>query len=323
MDKLKVGLIGLGSMGQNHLRVLSMLKTVDIRFVYDIDAERAITLARKYGAPVTVNLEQDVKNIDALVIASPTNTHHCYILSAIDNDIKNVFVEKPLTDNIRCCEELAALLTEKGMHLQVGYIERFNPAVVELKKILQKSAKVINIDFTRTNKVSSRITDVDVILDLMIHDIDLALYLNGPVKHVNAYGSIEHNMIVFACAVLTHENGCFSHITASRITEKKIRSISATCSDMYVDCDLLKKEVFINKQTSMHTYDNVKLVSIEETVGISTEEALLSELLKFIHNSLGNLHNEGTPGLEAALSSMHIANEIQNKIWSKSNATNN
>ena len=102
-------------------------------------------------------------------------------------------------------------LSEKNnLNIQVGFIERYNPAIKQLKKILDQSRKVVSIDFTRTNKISKRITDVDVIIDLMIHDIDLALYLNGPIQSVSAHGFVEDKMIDYASVLLTHTNKNFS-----------------------------------------------------------------------------------------------------------------
>lgn len=316
-NMLKVGLLGLGNMGQNHLRVLSMLKGVQLEFIYDIDTEKAALLASQYSVRSTDNLERDMQGLDAVVIATPTNTHYEYALLA-SKYVKRMFIEKPITDSLEKAIELQRIFEEKGITVQVGYIERFNPAVVEMKKILGRSKKVVNVEFTRTNKVSSRITDVDVILDLMIHDIDLALHLNGDVKDVFAYGSLENDMIVFACAILTHQNGRFSRITASRITEKRIRTIYATCEDMFVDCNLLKKEIYINKQSVIQAYDEFKLMSVEETVDVSRQEALLSELMIFLTGSLNGkaVDSANIPDMQSAIKSMRVANQIQTMIRS-------
>lgn len=317
---LKIGLLGLGNMGQNHLRVLSMLKGVQLEFIYDLDREKAISLAKQYSVKSTDDLERDMQGVDAVVIATPTHTHYEYALLA-SKYMKRMFIEKPITDSLKKAIELQNIFEEKDITVQVGYIERFNPAVIEMKKILGRSKKVVNVEFTRTNKLSSRITDVDVILDLMIHDIDLALYMNGDVKDVFAYGALENNMIVFACAILTHQNGRFSRITASRITEKRIRTIYATCEDMFVDCNLLKKEIYINKQSVTQAYDEFKLMSVEETVDVSKQEALLSELMVFITGSLNgkNIDLDHIPDMRSAIKSMEIASEIQKRIRSSAN----
>ncbi|MBU5613371.1 Gfo/Idh/MocA family oxidoreductase [Geomonas azotofigens] len=309
---IKVGLIGLGNMGRNHLRVLSMLKDVDLRFICDSDEARAAELSRQYGVRATANLEADLPGVDALVIVTPTSTHYDYIKLA-SRYVKEIFVEKPLTDTLESSAEILALAREHGVRIQVGFIERFNPAVMAVKKVLSNSSQVINIDFTRTNKVSSRITDVDVVTDLMIHDIDLALYLNGAARQVSAYGVLEGGMIAFARATLTHANGAYSNITASRITEKRLRHISVTCSDMYVDCNLLRKEVMINKQSIEQYYEKVSISSKEETIDVRPEEALLSELMAFVQ-SVGNPGAEGIPSALDGYQAMEIARQVQQQV---------
>ena len=278
---LKTGLIGLGNMGRNHLRVLSMLKSVDLCFVHDADIDRSRELSAQYGCRVSSDLDADLAMVDAVVLATPTSTHYEYIRRVSDH-VTAIFVEKPLTDTLETSTEITDLAQRKGLRIQVGFIERFNPAVLALKMVLAGTERIINIDFSRTNKLSSRITDVDVVTDLMIHDIDLALFLNGPALRVSAYGVMEEGMISFARATITHDNGSFSNITASRITEKRIRKISVTAGDKYIDCNLLRKEVLINKQTLEQYYEKVSISSQEETIDVRPEEALLSELMAFV-----------------------------------------
>lgn len=309
---VKIGLIGLGNMGQNHLRVLSMLKNVDLRFIFDTDIVKATELSKQYGCLCSTDLKEDLSKVDAVVLVSPTSTHHDYI-KRISAHVKSIFVEKPLTDSLETSDEIIALSKGKGLRIQVGFIERFNPAVMSLRKVLSGTERIINIDFVRTNKVSSRITDVDVVTDLMIHDIDLALYLNGPAKHISAYGVIEGDMIVFARATITHRNDCFSNITASRITEKRIRKISITCDDKYIDCNLLRKEVLINKQTIEQYYDKVSITSQEETIDVRPEEALLSELMAFVRYAEdGNI--EVVPTELDGYNAMKVAQQVQQII---------
>ena len=243
---VKIGLIGLGRMGQNHLRVLSMLKNVEINFVFDVNIQLAKDIGFSHDVYVSDNLLEDLSKVDAVIIASPTFTHANYVRQ-VANYVKNIFVEKPIADTLPEAKSILDLCTKNRLNIQVGFIERYNPAIKQLKKVLDQSRKVVSIDFTRTNKISKRITDVDVIIDLMIHDIDLALYLNGPIQSVSAHGFVEDKMIDYASVLLTHTNKNFSRIQASRITEKKTRSIQATCIDMYIDCDLLKRN---NNQSS-------------------------------------------------------------------------
>jgi len=307
---IKVGIIGLGKMGQNHLRVLSMLRSVELVFIYDVNHEHAAGLANNFNVMAAQDLNIVLPNVDAVVICSPTITHADYIRLAAKY-VKDIFVEKPLADTLAESKAIFNLSTDLNLNVQVGFIERFNPALVEIKKILDMSQQVINIDFTRTNKLSSRITDVDVVTDLMIHDIDLALNLNGPVKEVAAHGIRDEGMIGFASALLKHNNGRFSRILASRITDKKMRNIQATCTDMFIDCNLLRKEIIILRQSETRQSEGeaYSITANEETVEVRPQEALLSELQAFISTCNGEKIN--VPDVNDGLNAMHICDQIQ------------
>lgn len=307
----KVGLIGLGNMGRNHLRVISMLKGFELAFVADANAQVAARAGEAHGIPGVVDPTPLLGGVDAVVICTPTVTHADYIrLAAVH--VKNIFVEKPLAATIEEAREIAIFAKEKDLNIQVGFIERFNPAVQSLKTVLERTERVISLDFTRTNKVSSRITDVDVITDLMIHDIDLALYLNGPAKSVAAHGFAYGSMIDFASALITHENGQFSRIQASRVTDKKIRKIEGTCVDMFVDCDLLRKEILINRQSEMRDGGTMPyaISAIQETVAVAPQEALLSELQAFMA-TCRQAASVPVPGVEAGVDALQICAQIQ------------
>jgi predicted dehydrogenase len=230
-------------------------------------------------------------------------------------EVKNIFVEKPLAGSLEEAYEIANFAKKLNLNIQVGFIERFNPAVQALKTVLNKTDRIISLDFTRTNKVSSRIKDVDVITDLMIHDIDLALFLNGPAKSVSAHGFSHLNLVDFASALITHENGQFSRIQASRITDKKIRQITGTCVDMFIDCDLLRKEIVISRQSeeSNGGLTPYAISGIQEIVAVGPQEALLSELQAFMAN-INLLKSTDTPGVEAGLDAMVICSQIQKAI---------
>jgi predicted dehydrogenase len=317
MKPVKIGLLGLGNMGQNHLRILSMLKDVELSFIFDTDMERCVLFSEEYKVPVAKDLITDYTKIDALVVATPTSTHCDYVQQA-SKYVKYFFVEKPLADTFSKAEEILRLIHEYGLQIQVGFIERYNPAIVALREVLSQSRKVLNIDFTRTNKLSSRITDVDVIMDLMIHDIDLAMFLNGPVRKINSYGIIEDEMISFGRTFLEHENGVYSSLTASRITEKKIRQVTATCEDMFIDCNLLSKEILINKQTVVDQYfDNIFIASKEEAIGLQQQETLLNQHLSFVEFCRGNYDKSIPTGKDGA-NAIAIAETIQKQIQEKS-----
>jgi predicted dehydrogenase len=310
-ESLKVGLVGLGRMGQNHVRILSMLRGVDLAFVADADAALAARAGAAHGVPGIAAPGIPDGPLDAIVICTPTVTHADYIRLAAGR-VKNIFVEKPLAATLQEAQEIAAFAQAQGLNLQVGFIERFNPAVQALRMVLEKSERVISVDFTRTNKVSARITDVDVVTDLMIHDIDLALHLNGPARSVFAHGYAQGSMIDFATALIAHESGRFSRIQASRVTDKKMRQIEATCSDMFVDCDLLRKEIIINRQSETRQGDVLPytISAIQEAVAVPPQEALLTELQAFaaICRQPGSV---AVPGVVAGVEAMRICAEIQ------------
>jgi predicted dehydrogenase len=313
---VRVGLIGLGRMGQNHLRVLSLLKSVELAFIADADEATAQRLGKQFDVKGVIDVQSVLDTADAVVICTPTVTHADYI-RLVAGKVRNIFVEKPLADTLEEATIVAKFAAEHDLNLQVGFIERFNPAVQSLKQVLDKSERVISIDFTRTNKLSARITDVDVVTDLMIHDIDLALHLNGPASSVSAHGFAHENMIDFASALITHRNGRFSRIQASRITEKKMRLIEATCVDMFVDCELLRKEIIISRQSEIRQAEGqpYTISAVQEAIEVRPQEALLSELQAFVASCQGKGSHE-LPGAQDGLAAMQICDDIQKAVAS-------
>jgi len=274
----------------------------------------AARLGALYGIPGVSQLDAVLDTVEAVIICTPTVTHADYLLM-VAGKVRNIFVEKPLADTLEEASRVAQFAAEKDLNVQVGFIERFNPAVQSLKQVLDKSDRVISIDFTRTNKLSARITDVDVVTDLMIHDIDLALYLNGPARSVAAHGFAHGDMIDFASALITHENGRFSRIQASRITEKKMRLIEATCVDMFVDCELLRKEIIISRQSEIRQAEGqpYTISAIQEAIEVRPQEALLSELQAFVASCRGH-RPMYIPGVQDGLAAMQISDEIQKAV---------
>jgi len=307
---IRIGLIGLGRMGQNHLRVLSLLKGVEIAFISDINIEIARRLGEQYNAPIENIEELSLSDLDGVIICTPTITHDSYI-RLVANRVSNIFVEKPIASTLNETEKLVEFVQKNNLNLQVGFIERFNPAIQSLKKILEKSECVISLDFTRTNKLSSRITDVDVITDLMIHDIDLALFLNGPAISVTAHGFASIEMTDFASALIKHSNGRFSRIQASRITEKKMRLIEATCLEMYIHCDLLRKEILISRQTETTQAEGQAYIisGIQEAIEVRPQEALLFEMQAFVNNCRSK-SKISVPNEDDGLAAMRICEQI-------------
>lgn len=313
-NPLRIGVVGLGRMGQNHVRVLSLLAGVELAFVYDLDPATSAKVAARHGVPGATDLDAVLDGIDAVVIASPTTTHEEHVRRLLPR-VGAFFVEKPLTDRLDTSRTLGEAIAARGALLQVGFIERFNPAVQQLKELLDASQQVVTVDFARTNKISARITDVDVITDLMIHDIDLALYLNGPVAMVAAQGLAQGPMIDYASAYLTHSNGRFSRIQASRITDRKKRSIEATCLDRFIDCDLLRKEITLSRQAEEHQQAGgpYRITAIEEKIEVQPAEALVAELDAFVSRCRG-IAVPHAPAAAEAIAAMEVCERIRAAI---------
>ena len=313
--KINLGLIGLGQMGRNHLRVLSLLKGVQIKFIYDTNQVLSQAQSEIYGVETITNLNEPWPDTDAILICSPTITHSEMLLTA-SKYVKNIFIEKPLSHTLDSTLADVCFINKNHLNVQVGFIERFNPAILQLKCVLEQSSQVMNIDFNRTNKLSSRIKDVDVVTDLMIHDIDLAIYLNGHVKKITAQGIKDNEMVTLASAQLIHENGSLSRLHSSRITEKKVRRIQATCVDSFIDCDLLRKEILIHRQSKIENdiRGNYFINAIEQTVEVKQQEPLLSELQSFV--KFCHKQTDQVPTEIDALNAAKICDKILQEILS-------
>jgi len=310
---LKVAILGIGNMGKNHLRVLSMLRGVEVTNIFDFDEEQLRKLSKQYQVPYTTDVNVAIEGTDAVVIVTPTSTHFDYF-NLCAGKVKNVFIEKPLAETLEQGLKIKELADKHNMFIQCGFIERFNPVVSELKRVVEND-EVINADFSRTNRLSSRITDVDVVLDLMIHDIDLALYLNGPVKSVVAHGKNEHGLVAFASALLQHENGSLSRILASRMTEKKQRSIQVTTANAYIDAELVRKELIVHKQSTMTQEEGKPYVvsSLEQQIEVKPQEALLMEHQAFIAACNGDI-TPNLPTVNSGVESLRISELILEQI---------
>lgn len=268
---IKLALLGTGKMGQNHLKNIVNIADFELSFIYDYDLGLARRLGAEFEVRVSDDLSRDLEGVDAVIIATPTSTHKEYF-ELVSTYVKNIFVEKPLGADLAECEHLAELAKERDLRVQVGFIERFNPAFVALKDELKdiSANDVFSMEFCRTSLASARISDTDVISDLMIHDLDLTLSLNGAGQCLAAVGvrgkSGAYDM---ARAMIKHENGVVSTICASRITHKNERSIKISTKDKFFKADLLNK--------SLHVFENAQIAKSEQ----SSANALASELESF------------------------------------------
>jgi predicted dehydrogenase len=288
MNIVRVGVIGVGRMGQQHCRIYSGLRRAQLVGVHDTNLEGGVRIARRFEVPFYPLFEDLLSAVDAISIATPTPSHFEIAMKCLQAGV-HVLVEKPMTETIEQAELLSKASGSSGLAVMVGHIERFNPAYVELKHVIE-DMNVIAINLRRLSPYLGSNTDVDVVLDLMIHDIDLTLNLmvEDPV-HINAYGisafgeSIDH-----AVAQLCFPSGQILTMSSSRVTEEKIRSIDVTAYEAYVEANLLSKTISIHRRTSGEYLNQSKRdvkyrqESLLESILVPIVEPLFAELQHFI-----------------------------------------
>ena len=241
MSTVKIGLFGLGHLGKIHLRLLKESVLFEIIGIYDIDSVKGKKIAEESGVAFFENPHQLINEVDAIDIVTPTLSHHIWAKAALSSG-KHVFIEKPITTTVTEAEELTLLAKEHLLVGQVGHVERFNPALLALEGT---PIQPLFIEGHRLALWNPRGTDVSVVLDLMIHDLDVVLSLvKSPVKSVQASGvPIVSPTPDIANARIAFENGCVCNLTASRISLKNMRRLRLFQKDAYVAIDFLDKKV--------------------------------------------------------------------------------
>ena len=246
--KIKTGLTGCGHLGSIHAKLISKIAeenpAISFVGVFDTEQAKSKSIAGKYNIKSFASLKELLNEIDTLIVVTPTLNHFSTATEALKQNI-NLFIEKPVTGSLADAEELIKLSKNANVKIQVGHVERFNPAIVSLEKY-KLSPRFI--ESHRLAQFNPRGTDVSVIQDLMIHDIDIILSLvNSPLEKIDANGvSVISNNIDIANARLTFKNGCVANITASRISLKKMRKMRIFQSNTYISVDFStnKSEVF-------------------------------------------------------------------------------
>ncbi len=236
-QKIKIGIAGVGHLGRRHALQLKQAPEAELVGVFDVNRDRAEAIAREFGAPVFDNFARLLQKIAAICIVTPTTTHFELARQALLAG-RHVFVEKPFVETPAQAAELIRLKNERNLNLQVGHIERFNPAIMALEPL---KINPLFIEAHRMANFDPRGTDVAVVMDLMIHDIDLILsFVKSPVKSVDASGVsvISPNEDIANCRLL-FENGCVANVTASRISVKKMRKMRFFQPDSYISVDFL------------------------------------------------------------------------------------
>jgi predicted dehydrogenase len=241
---LRIGVAGLGHLGSLHAKMLSTARGCVLQSVYDVDPERCASVAKEYGASAARDLDELLSQVDAVSIATPTSSHFEVAARAVELG-KHVFLEKPITETVQQARELNAMAEAKGVKVQVGHIERFNPAIVAIDTY---NPDPLFVESHRLAQFKPRGTDVPVVLDLMIHDIDIILALvKSQVEKIEASGiAVISDSADIANARLQFRNGCVANITASRISQKQMRKMRLFQKNAYISIDFGKgsSEVF-------------------------------------------------------------------------------
>jgi predicted dehydrogenase len=244
MQKIRVGVAGTGHLGNFHAKMFSQIPTVELVGVYDLDTTKAERVAAEHGTKPFADLEQLLAEVQAISIASTTVTHFDVGRRALEKGV-HTFIEKPITETIEQAKALVELADARKLVLQVGHIERFNPAILALE---QYKLRPLFIESHRLAQFNPRGSDVAVVLDLMIHDIDLILSLvRSPVTRIDANGvAVVSDSEDIANARLQFENGCVANVTASRISQNKMRKMRLFQNDAYISIDFSQglSEVF-------------------------------------------------------------------------------
>ncbi len=321
---LRIGIAGVGKLGRYHGQNLLQIPAAELVGVYDIAAERGIRVSEELGVQFYSSYDQLLKDVDAVSIAVPTRKHFELASEALQMG-RSVFVEKPITATIAEARTLVDLANRQGLSLQVGHIERFNAAFRSLSTI------TLAPKFIEAHRLASfdpRGTDVAVVLDLMIHDIDLVLTLvHSPIRRIDANGvAVVSDNEDIANARIQFENGCVANLTASRISLKKMRKIRLFQPDMYLSLDLLlgqaelyrlqaiAPEQIVQSPVSWGIIekDGVRKQILYEKMQPEEENALKLELQAFIEAVL-NRNKTVVPG-EDGLRALEVASLILAEI---------
>ncbi len=314
---LKVGVLGAGHLGKIHLRLLKESSKYDLIGFFDPSTENAKKVTEEFGYKSFETIESLINEVDVIDIVTPTLSHFECAKLAIDKK-RHIFIEKPITNTVKEAEALIKLAEKNNVKGQVGHVERFNPAFTAVKNDIKKP---MFIETHRLAEFNPRGTDVPVVLDLMIHDIDAILsVVDSPVKEVRASGvSVISETPDIANARLEFENGCVANLTASRISMKNMRKSRFFQKDAYISVNFLSKEAEIVKMKDVHkntdefamilqNAEGVKKQICFENPNVNASNAILDELETFADA----INNNSTPvvTLQQATDALRVAYQI-------------
>ncbi|MEE8605587.1 MAG: Gfo/Idh/MocA family oxidoreductase [Candidatus Aminicenantaceae bacterium] len=303
MDKVKVGIIGVGYLGTQHARILSYLEEAELIGVADIDFKKAMVIGNRHGVKYYENYENMLDEIDAGIVATPTSEHFAISMKLLKKG-KSVLVEKPIAETVEQAEKLVAAADKSGFILQIGHLERFNPAVEALEDLIS-DPKFIEVQ--RLGSFSARSLDIDVVLDLMIHDLDIIMALiKDEVKVIRSSGiHVLSDKIDIANARLEFASGCIATLTASRVHQGKVRKLRIFEPTSYYSIDYIDQEVKVFPLNGRQT--DIK------TLKIKKEEPLKKELQNFFRCIIDGKKRKvtGEEGLRALKLAYSVLSEAE------------
>ncbi|HET6369652.1 MAG TPA: Gfo/Idh/MocA family oxidoreductase, partial [Nitrospiria bacterium] len=282
--KIRVAVIGVGYLGEHHARIYSEMEGVELVGVVDVRAERAQEISQKYGCRSYSDLADLLGKVDAASVTVPTPLHHSVSMRLLGAGA-DVLLEKPMTKSLAEADELIATARREGRLLQVGHVERFNPATQKLLSL--STGEVRFIEAHRIGPFVERGTDVHVILDLMIHDIDIILTLiPSEVTEIRAVGvPVLSGNLDIASARLAFANGAVANVTASRVSRERLRKLRVFQPEMYLSLDFQTQELVVAKRVFELTGENPPRPEIKlERMVLEKGEPLKEELSGFIES---------------------------------------
>ena len=319
--KPKIGVVGAGHLGKHHIKHLSNHKGVDFIGVFDINEDSLKNICDEFSVRPFKNLEELISLCDAVNIVTPTNTHFD-IARKFLNQMKDVFIEKPITNTVEEALSLIDLAKTNECILQIGHIERFNPTINKLKELVDNPHY---IEIERLAPFQARGTEVPVVLDLMVHDIDLILEMvNSPLESVQASGAkMMSNSIDVAHAHIKFQNGVVANLKSSRIAQNYVRKIRTYQKNFYSITDLMIPQIELYGLEHHNMFsEKLKSQKVETNTGLKTlyyekfvpenKDALLEEINDFIHciNTRSKPNVDGQAGANALEIALQIENEI-------------
>jgi predicted dehydrogenase len=310
MNKLRLGVVGVGYLGKFHAEKYARMEQADLVGVVDTHRSLADGVASKFNTRAFYNHKDLIGKVDAVSIAVPTPDHFAVSRDFLENDI-DVLIEKPITTSLEEADELIRLSESRGLIVQVGHLERFNPAVTALQGVVKKP---MFIESHRISIYQDRCTDVSVVLDLMIHDIDIILnFVKSDIKSIQASGiSVISNHVDIANARLSFETGCVANVTASRISMKNERKIRLFQKDAYVSVDFANHDITLVRKNETASGGIVPGADIQK-LSFLKGDALEDELTSFVNAVMLRQQPEvtGQMGRDALKIALHIMDQIR------------